>query len=253
MPDPPRHQRRRHPAEEPDAQPRLRQRPEQADPGAEERGDQPRLGHLRVPGGRHVQDDRGGAGRALPGVRRRRARPARRRQSATGCSRCTAKLYFALGRTDAAPAALGDVLPDAAPRSPRQRGSREPAAAHCASEVLDANLELVRAGLVIHAFGNASGIDRDEGLVVIKPSGVPYDGADAEEPGRHRPRGPRGGGRVPPLVGPADAPRALQGVRRRSAASCTPTRATPRPGRRPAARFPASARRTRTTSAARSR
>ncbi len=41
-------------------------------------------------------------------------------------------------------------------------------------QVLEANLELVRAGLVIHAFGNASGIDRDEGLVVIKPSGVPY-------------------------------------------------------------------------------
>ena len=43
------------------------------------------------------------------------------------------------------------------------------------ASVLDANLELVRCGLVIHAFGNASGIDRDEGLVVIKPSGVPYD------------------------------------------------------------------------------
>lgn len=43
------------------------------------------------------------------------------------------------------------------------------------AEVLDANLELVRAGLVIHAFGNASGILRDEGLVVIKPSGVPYE------------------------------------------------------------------------------
>jgi L-ribulose-5-phosphate 4-epimerase len=41
-------------------------------------------------------------------------------------------------------------------------------------DVLEANLELVRAGLVIHAFGNASGIDRDEGLVAIKPSGVPY-------------------------------------------------------------------------------
>jgi L-ribulose-5-phosphate 4-epimerase len=41
-------------------------------------------------------------------------------------------------------------------------------------QVLDANLELVRAGLVIHAFGNASGIAREEGLVVIKPSGVPY-------------------------------------------------------------------------------
>ena len=43
-------------------------------------------------------------------------------------------------------------------------------------EVLEANLELVRRGLVLYTFGNASGIDRQSGLVVIKPSGVPYDG-----------------------------------------------------------------------------
>ena len=42
-------------------------------------------------------------------------------------------------------------------------------------EVLEANLELVRRGLVLFTFGNASGIARDEGLVVIKPSGVPYE------------------------------------------------------------------------------
>jgi len=42
-------------------------------------------------------------------------------------------------------------------------------------EVLDANLELVRRGLVLYTFGNASGIDRSLGLVVIKPSGVSYD------------------------------------------------------------------------------
>lgn len=42
-------------------------------------------------------------------------------------------------------------------------------------EVLEANLEVVRKGLVLHTFGNASGIDRERGLVVIKPSGVPYD------------------------------------------------------------------------------
>ncbi len=42
-------------------------------------------------------------------------------------------------------------------------------------EVLEANLELVRRGLVLYTFGNASGILREEGLVVIKPSGVPYD------------------------------------------------------------------------------
>ncbi len=42
-------------------------------------------------------------------------------------------------------------------------------------QVLEANLELVRKGLVLYTFGNASGIDRERGLVVIKPSGVPYD------------------------------------------------------------------------------
>jgi L-ribulose-5-phosphate 4-epimerase len=42
-------------------------------------------------------------------------------------------------------------------------------------QVLDANLELVRAGLVLYTFGNASGISRAEGLVAIKPSGVPYE------------------------------------------------------------------------------
>ena len=42
-------------------------------------------------------------------------------------------------------------------------------------EVLEANLELVRRGLVLYTFGNASGIERGQGLVVIKPSGVPYE------------------------------------------------------------------------------
>ena len=43
------------------------------------------------------------------------------------------------------------------------------------TEVLEANLELVRRGLVLYTFGNASGVDRAHGLVAIKPSGVPYD------------------------------------------------------------------------------
>jgi L-ribulose-5-phosphate 4-epimerase len=42
-------------------------------------------------------------------------------------------------------------------------------------QVFEANLELVRRGLVLYTFGNASGIDRSSGLVVIKPSGVRYD------------------------------------------------------------------------------
>lgn len=43
------------------------------------------------------------------------------------------------------------------------------------SSVCEANLELVRQGLVTLTWGNVSGIDRAAGLVVIKPSGVAYD------------------------------------------------------------------------------
>jgi L-ribulose-5-phosphate 4-epimerase len=42
-------------------------------------------------------------------------------------------------------------------------------------QVLEANLELVRRGLVLYTFGNVSGISRTEKRVVIKPSGVPYE------------------------------------------------------------------------------
>jgi len=42
-------------------------------------------------------------------------------------------------------------------------------------EVFRANLDLVRHGLVIMTWGNVSGIDRESGLIVIKPSGVSYD------------------------------------------------------------------------------
>lgn len=42
-------------------------------------------------------------------------------------------------------------------------------------KVFKANLDLVKQGLVIFTWGNVSGIDREKGLVVIKPSGVSYD------------------------------------------------------------------------------
>lgn len=42
-------------------------------------------------------------------------------------------------------------------------------------KVFRANLDLVKHGLVIFTWGNVSGIDREKGLVVIKPSGVDYD------------------------------------------------------------------------------
>src|SRR6201998_540650 len=48
-------------------------------------------------------------------------------------------------------------------------------------EVLEANLELVRRGLVLYTFGNASGISREKRLVVIKPSGVPYETMKPED------------------------------------------------------------------------
>ena len=48
-------------------------------------------------------------------------------------------------------------------------------------QVLEANLELVKHGLVIYTWGNVSAIDRQRGLVAIKPSGVPYDTLSAED------------------------------------------------------------------------
>jgi L-ribulose-5-phosphate 4-epimerase len=48
-------------------------------------------------------------------------------------------------------------------------------------QVLEANLELVRSGLVLYTFGNASGISRADDLVVIKPSGVPYASMKPED------------------------------------------------------------------------
>ena len=47
--------------------------------------------------------------------------------------------------------------------------------ANLREEVMKANQDLVREGVVKFTFGNVSGISREEGLVAIKPSGVPYD------------------------------------------------------------------------------
>lgn len=42
-------------------------------------------------------------------------------------------------------------------------------------EVFEANLELPKAGLVVFTWGNVSAIDRKAGIIIIKPSGVPYE------------------------------------------------------------------------------
>lgn len=43
------------------------------------------------------------------------------------------------------------------------------------SDICKANLELFSQGLVVYTWGNVSGIDKESGYVVIKPSGIPYD------------------------------------------------------------------------------
>ncbi|MEJ5184000.1 MAG: L-ribulose-5-phosphate 4-epimerase [Rectinemataceae bacterium] len=48
-------------------------------------------------------------------------------------------------------------------------------------QVLEANLELARLRLALFTWGNASGIDRERGIVAIKPSGVPYEIMKAED------------------------------------------------------------------------
>lgn len=48
-------------------------------------------------------------------------------------------------------------------------------------EVFQANLDLVKQGLVIFTWGNVSGVDREKGLVVIKPSGVSYETMKLED------------------------------------------------------------------------
>lgn len=48
-------------------------------------------------------------------------------------------------------------------------------------EVFEANLDLVKHGLVIFTWGNVSAIDRESGLVIIKPSGVSYETMTVED------------------------------------------------------------------------
>ena len=47
--------------------------------------------------------------------------------------------------------------------------------------VFEQNMKLKESGLVVLTWGNVSGIDRERGLVCIKPSGVAYEGMTAED------------------------------------------------------------------------
>ena len=78
-------------------------------------------------------------------------------------------------------------------------------------KVFHANLELVKHGLVIFTWGNVSGIDRESGLVVIKPSGVSYDEMKAEDMVVVNLDGKVVEGRLTPS---SDTPGSLQGIPR---------------------------------------
>ncbi len=77
-------------------------------------------------------------------------------------------------------------------------------------EVLAANLDLVRRGVVVFTFGNVSGISRKDGLVAIKPSGVPYEELTAEQIVVTDLDGRVDGDQPAPVVRSADASGALQ-------------------------------------------
>ncbi len=81
-------------------------------------------------------------------------------------------------------------------------------------EVLAANLALPTHGLVTLTWGNASGIDRELGLVAIKPSGVSYDGDDRGGHRRRRPRRQRRRRCEAPLHRHPHARGAVPGIRR---------------------------------------
>ena len=80
-------------------------------------------------------------------------------------------------------------------------------------DVLAANLALPAHGLVTLTWGNVSGIDRERGLVAIKPSGVPYESMTLADLVRRGSRRQRGRGRAAPIDRHAHAPRALPRVR----------------------------------------
>ena len=115
-------------------------------------------------------------------------------------------------------------------------------------KVLKANLDLVKHKLVLFTWGNVSEIDRESGLVVIKPSGVEYDDMKASDMVVVDLNGKVVEGDLRPS---SDTPTHLE-IRRSpiSAASRTPIRRSRRAGRRRAATFPSTGRRTPTTSMA---
>lgn len=116
-------------------------------------------------------------------------------------------------------------------------------------QVFDANMDLPRYGLVTFTWGNVSAIDRERGLVVIKPSGVAYETMQADDMVVVDMDGKVVGEVIVLLPIPLPIWRCINAIRR-LAASFIPTPPTPRHGRRRGWLFQRSAPRTRTISLA---
>lgn len=74
-------------------------------------------------------------------------------------------------------------------------------------KVLKANIDLYKSGLVIHTWGNVSGIDRENNIMVIKPSGIDYGRMSAEDMVVLEPGGEIAEGRLKPS---SDSPTHLE-------------------------------------------
>ena len=117
-------------------------------------------------------------------------------------------------------------------------------------EVLEANLLLPKHKLITFTWGNVSGIDREKGLIVIKPSGVEYEDMTADDMVVVDLNGTVVEGSLRPS---SDTPTHIELYRSRiSAAAYIRIPAGQRPLRRPACRFRRSARRMATISTVRS-
>ena len=99
-------------------------------------------------------------------------------------------------------------------------------------KVFHANLELVKHGLVIFTWGNVSAIDRETGLVVIKPSGVSYDDMKATDMVVVNLDGKVVEGRLKPLQTRRPTWFSIKHSPK-SAVWCTRTLLTPQPGHKP--------------------
>lgn len=116
-------------------------------------------------------------------------------------------------------------------------------------QVFEANMDLPRYGLVTFTWGNVSAIDRERGLVVIKPSGVDYQTMTVDDMVVVDLHGNVVEGRYRPLPTPPPIWRCIA-VIPLSTAWCIPTQPTRRHGRRQVWQFLRSARRMLTTSLA---